>query len=537
MSNSAAGPVLAGEIPAAAVVLSSKRPRLVHSGADEEHRRLVVHPLSYETNFSYQDQWTALLRSDEFRSSIDRSVVLYDVAFYEHYSPSSKNKKTKGGGGECLLLMVACASNGCLYVWRVPSKDEAEEEEEREGSPGQAATTSWRSKRPRYCWKLSENGDASAAWYQMKFHSRSGPKKQETIELVCTGEGGVALYDWAQLLQQADSHLMAVNSAAADPSSPQPSFPVSTPPASSFVARFRPHALPYCSGISPAQQQQLAIRTCLVEDGHLYAAVDETDEIYKWNLSSHELIRVYKPGKSSASCIRAMTTTRIPTDLSSDDLHAPDSSDAPTTTPSSVLLAGGDDGLLTLWDYENDRQVETIDINTAIPDDDSQQQKKTTKFVARSKPSVSHRKSIACIAATQDGNWWVVAGTRLTRTATATAEASQSEGGYVASFYAPTRSLVAYEETLETPNRLKFLGGTNVVSVANEAVVTRRQCPSLHRVNRVCCQVPCAYSIALAPPTQTPPAAPTDELVAIGGVGGTVDLFDGTEQTYRFTCW
>jgi hypothetical protein len=88
--------------------------------------------------------------------------------------------------------------------------------------------------------------------------------------------------------------------------------------------------------------------------------------------------------------------------------------------------------------------------------------------------------------------------------------------------------MVAWAETRETPQQLtaipasaesSFLSQHNLVSVANEGVVSHWNALSLNNDNRrrLWCTPPSAYAAAVSPDGQ---------FTAVGGVGCFVDIFD-----------
>lgn len=115
-------------------------------------------------------------------------------------------------------------------------------------------------------------------------------------------------------------------------------------------------------------------------------------------------------------------------------------------------------------------------------------------------------------------NWWTVCGgaeqsastTALTTAATRTAQ----RGGYVAAIHAPTRSLAVGSTTREAPTQFAFTDSC-MSTVGNESVVSHWSHPGLERTNRNWCSPPCAYAVAYR----------KDGWLAVGGVGGAVDIF------------
>jgi len=79
----------------------------------------------------------------------------------------------------------------------------------------------------------------------------------------------------------------------------------------------------------------------------------------------------------------------------------------------------------------------------------------------------------------------------------------------------------------------------SLVSVANEFVVSHWQCPSLQRTKRVVVDsssLVCGYAVAVSTNDDD---GGEHRVLAVGGAGGTMNLLDhdGTNHTFRFTCW
>lgn len=98
--------------------------------------------------------------------------------------------------------------------------------------------------------------------------------------------------------------------------------------------------------------------------------------------------------------------------------------------------------------------------------------------------------------------------------------------------HAPTRSLVSWVDTRETPQQLTTLPSSmesnsvvqhNLVSVANEGVVSHFDALTLERTRRLWCTTPSGYAAAVSDDGQH---------TAVAGVGGYVDIFDVSGEKF-----
>lgn len=211
----------------------------------------------------------------------------------------------------------------------------------------------------------------------------------------------------------------------------------------------------------------------VIVDHQLYAAVGDAFGCYKWDLNTQQLLATY-PVEGGVLTMAVASN--------------------------STILLGGSNGVLSVWDCVNDKLIDEVPLNTKSPQPDSRSKHSPKKWIS----------SIAVI----DDNWWTVAGGR-----------DRGGDGFLVSIYAPTKSIVANVSTRETPKKLALLNRV-VLSAANERAVSHWYPTSMERIRQVSTVSLAAYAVAISP----------DNRVAVGGVGGSIDLFDqqGTEQTFRF---
>ena len=287
------------------------------------------------------------------------------------------------------------------------------------------------------------------------------------------------------------------------------------------LATFKPHP-------SPLEDKGIEINEIQIlrnGDGktYLFGAAGDSFGCYKWDLETKELIRTYSsPGRGYLCSIRVVPSP-------DEDEH-------------NLLLLGGEDGVLTVWDLDQDKRLDHIDLNNASAADvaltESSSSNMPSKAPRRSNSKRSKTASnrwISSICA-RDRNWWTVAGGTTESLGGGPSGRGGGNsgrigtgGGFVATFHAATRSMVAWSETREIPQKLAsvpsnstdfaVLSQHNLLSVANEGVVTHWDALTLdsNSKRRVWCSPPCAYAAAVS----------SDGLfTAVGGVGCYVDVFE-----------
>jgi hypothetical protein len=345
------------------------------------------------------------------------------------------------------LWLVGCTSAGEICVWRPPPSPSLNSDHDEEISPEESKSLLNAYRKPILRRRVS-NGVLYSI--QVTRHS------DDRILLVTAGDDGVLIFDWKKdiidgLVEQNNSNTII-----------------------SPMANFRPWP--------SAVEDRIEINDVQLCGSHLFGAAGDAFGCYKWDLETQKLLTTYRlPGHGYMHSVEVV----------------PNNSGG----ASNLLLTGGEDGILGIWDRDKDKFVDKIDMANA-PDSSSKSQsrkKQTSRWISSVLP--------------RDENWWTVAGGKA------------DKGGFLSTFHAPTRSLIASVETHETPQNLAFCNNA-VVSVANESVVSHWNPLSLERTHRVWCGPPSAYAAAVAP----------DGTLAVAGVGTTVDLFENaTQKTFVFS--
>mmetsp|Transcript_30658 Transcript_30658/g.46437 ORF Transcript_30658/g.46437 Transcript_30658/m.46437 type:complete len:425 (+) Transcript_30658:58-1332(+) len=178
----------------------------------------------------------------------------------------------------------------------------------------------------------------------------------------------------------------------------------------------------------------------------------------------------------------------------------------------SIMLMGGEDGTLGVWDRKSDKLVEHVNIKTRMSEDSSlsyshstsnMDQKSFTSWKKHDKLWISH------MEASELCNWWNLCGG-------AEDNMGRNIGGHLTCWHAPTRSLASGCTTRETPNYIAREPSSSVIAtVANESVISYWSAPRLQREQRCWTTSPCSYSLAIRE---------SDGATAVGGAGSRVDI-------------
>lgn len=279
------------------------------------------------------------------------------------------------------------------------------------------------------------------------------------------------------------------------------------------VSTFRPHP-------SPLESRSIEVNDFEVlqqgnNQAYLFGAAGDSFGAYKWDLSSEKLVANY--ASTGGGYLHSLR------------LLPPDGSNSQQT-----LLAGGEGGKLHFWDTTNDKLIDQIDLATVNASN-------TSAASSISSPSLSRTNSkrsknlparwISSICA-HDQNWFSVGGG--SGGGGSSRSSGSNGGGFLATYHAPTRSLVSFVDTRETPQQLTTLPSSvesvsehNLVSVANEGVVSHFNALTLERTRRLWCTPPSAYATAVSD---------NGRHTAVAGVGCYIDIFNPSgEKSLRLS--
>ncbi|CAB9518583.1 THO complex 6 homolog (Drosophila) [Seminavis robusta] len=294
--------------------------------------------------------------------------------------------------------------------------------------------------------------------YSIQFCEKKSPGEKSLL-IVC-GDEGVLLYDWEQDIYN------KINNPTENK---KPLTPLTT----------------FCPHPSPLENAKVEVNDFQVlknngSNHHLLGAAGDSFGVYKWDMESGKLVANYaSPERKSIYAVQML----------------PSSSDN-----SQILLAGGEGGKVQLWDTTKDQSVGAIDTSVDAT--------KSTTSLSRSSSKRAKLSSrwISSICAS-DPNWFTVAGGNTAH--------KSGHTGFLATYHAPTRSLVSSTETRETPQQIAA-SSQSLVCVANEGIVSRYNALSLEQpTGRQWCTSPSSYA-----------AAVSSDHTAVAGVGCFVDVFD-----------
>lgn len=469
-----------------------------------------------------------------------------------HLSPSRAERS--------VLLLLACDNDGNLYLWDlghapqsrflldghddddVDDEDGLQEEMEAEETFVMASSSSQERlqlrrkrkrerlanvSRPNHRYKLSKG-----ALFKLEYYAGTRNSSSQPLLLVA-GEEGVLVYDWNQLYTNGtDASRIRTT----------------------LLAHFRPYPLPppperpgigicHNRNIKTLHYPPILDATMVVSlDNehekqppiHIYASVKDDFGCYQWNMETQQLVRTFRMASVGyVRCLQSISSSQ------------------------QLLLTGDDNGMLSIWDCQQGKLVEQINMNTSSARSGKfNQQNKSSSSSGSAKSSSSassSTRSILCLTSVH-GTWWTVGGQ---------IQNGGSASGFLTTLHAPTRSIVASVETRETIQRLAAASSSSsssvsldsaaqIISVGNESVVSfwhpatllndkkavgdnetdqerlvqgKQQC-------RVVCSSPSCHAVAT-----TTANGPNGSLswTAAGGVGGFIDLYCGVQHVIRLS--
>ena len=273
---------------------------------------------------------------------------------------------------------------------------------------------------------------------------------------------------------------------------------------------------------------------------HIYA-VSLYGDAFRFDVETKKCVSTYKnPSSTNGSFLslastNSTTMNRHPVNRSTIGLIRPMSN---TVGNNTLLLVGSPtSGRVLIWDVGKDQGMDSLDVGQAIASSSSpavdsffnnaaspSKMSKKSAFYGRSSsptpPTMQHQPRITAMNLSE--HWWTIAGGK-------SGPYQSLEGGFIATFHGPSRSLVTCTTTRECIQQIGSLSNiddqgndSRLVTVANEGVVSYWDSTySLRRTHRVWTSPQSSKSIAVLPWTND---APNDTTVAVGGVGPTVDI-------------
>jgi len=439
--------------------------------------------------------------------------------------------------------LIGCTDGGELCVWALPddssgddelaaSSMDCSEDEDKGASSSHsnqefaidqnriAASPAAVNRSPLLRLQLSDSG----ALYACQVVGR--PDGSQWV--VVAGDFGVKILDWEAdlgplLLLQQQQQEEAGNGSTKTVSAAQP-----------YTGKVRAHFKPFPSPFEDC----IEVNDFVLHGNHLYGAAGDQFGAYKWDINTEKVVCNYKEKGMAPTAGGYLHTTEL----------------VPNT---SLLLFGGEGGILSLWDVAKDQPVDRFDMNN------QQQANITTSTAASLQPrppqsrqrtrpdstTTTRNSSRSCWISSckaRDENWWSVAGGY-----SGSSTDDDRGGGFVSTFHGPTRSLVSTVATRETPQQLAYYCSSSsssssssstddyqtstLLSVANESFVSHWNdplslCsnsssssgdPHCQNRQRVYCNQASAYAVTVSPDAKR---------IAVGGVGAVVDIFEQKTQ-------
>mmetsp|Transcript_29335 Transcript_29335/g.43268 ORF Transcript_29335/g.43268 Transcript_29335/m.43268 type:complete len:426 (-) Transcript_29335:1312-2589(-) len=359
-------------------------------------------------------------------------------------------------------FLAGCTSAGEILVWLVPfarEEDDIDEllDDEKWSQSGQERSTftsKTNSRKPAIKFQASPN---NGMLYSIKFLH-----VQKSLLLGVSGDDGILLYSWDD-----------VQALTIDPSkTPEPKH------------HFKP----------PSLHPKMEINDFDIDDDLNIFGASEVG--CKWNIESGKLSCSYASSKNGY-----LHTIKVLPSSTFQGGH-------------SIMLMGGEDGTLGVWDKKCDRLIEHVNIKARMNEDTSLSHSclpSTMDQDAFNSWKQHDHLWISHMEASESCNWWNLCGG-------AEDNMGRNFGGHLTCWHAPTRSLAAGCTTRETPSYIARQPSSSVMAtIANESVVSYWSAAQLEREKRSWTTSPCSYALAIRE---------SDSVTAVGGVGSRVDILN-----------
>jgi hypothetical protein len=299
------------------------------------------------------------------------------------------------------------------------------------------------------------------------------------IWMFLCGDDGVWGYDWKHWRQLLDG----TNTTTIEPK---------------VEIHCKPHPCPYKGMV------EINDFTVFANGAYILGAAGDAFGGYKWDMETQKLLHNYPSAKKG----KLNTITCI---------------------ENGPVLMGGQDGIIGIWDCQADKLIDNIDLKKTMDKHPSSLVAETDNTGAPSDDDASTSRLLYSISHIDSSfqNWWTVCG------GTTTSHKHDGGGGHVTSWHAPTRTLVAGCKTRETPQFVCCSSPTNLVTLADEGVVTHWS--QLERKQRVWCSPPSSFAAAYRKDDDNY-YNNYNNMLAVGGVGNLVDIFDNmTDKLYSLS--
>ena len=469
-----------------------------------QHQPTLPPPFVYENSLSYAVQWKKEQQQSSASqcSSSTAAPVLFDLAFINGDASNDQRRQP--------LYLVACTGTGELCIWDMPpvsSRGGGDDDDDDDNVIQEDVLAMQVASSSTSMTSNPTNARTPKCRFQVPgsptLYSLEIVKQNQQYWIIAAGDGGVYLYDWEK-----DIVPMMNSTSLSRGSSTQNRQEECKP-------RSRLQLYP------SAYERHIEVNdTCWHKDGFVYGAAGDAFGCYKWNVETEQIVTTYRQRQHSKNHCNSETYLQAVEQV-------------PGT---NLILTGGEEGMLGVWDTSKDQLVDQIDISSAIHMEQTQPQQQQQLEQQRRRPTnsatLAPSRWISNIVA-RDENWWTVGGG--TRAAHGVRQPSSSSTttttGFLATWHGPTRSLVTSVETRERPQQLALLDNNNnnnnndnhLLSVGNESWVSHYTDPlslSVESSKKVWCHAPSAYAVQVA----------SDGRIAVAGVGGVVDIYENSSQ-------
>jgi hypothetical protein len=472
----------------------------------------------YARNASYRDQWRVHLRqhctpagaagsdsAPEYDEQDDAGpggiVVVNDCI---HVDAVADDDEADGGissSSNAKAWVLACTSRGSVYAWTLPlpfgaaaaaaaaaaavSRDEtsvSEEDEWNDAVGGEGGATPARASsllKPIHKWQLNPH---RTALYKLLVVTGGTPTLCKRL-LLAAGEGcGILAFDLDRLVIDQGAPL----------SSSSPPIP---------LLRFEPFPKPF--GTVPVTD--FFVGATDSSAATITAVAPDDWGLYRWKLGTGERIPVRAAGRTGAE---GPLTCACP-------VRAPE----PRAGIGSLLL-GREAGVVYCVDDAALEMVEGPPVDPKPFADPGHTRIDMRALLQLPQATVTHIVEV-------NHCWWTVAGAR---TAAGVGSGAGGVGGYVATVHAPSRTVVRWVSTRETPQRLLYVPNRHFVAVlSNTPVVQLRQAVSLDVKERWWSSLRSCHAVA----TMTTSTASDDsDWTVVGGVAGQLDVFRASTRVF-----
>lgn len=478
-------------------------------------------PSSYWDKLSYLDQWRAATTP----CCVDNTTRTNNTSEYA----ATNNNNSYNNNNETVFglsflqstttdgfWLAGCTKSGEICIWHIVEATGSNDDEILRQQH------MIHNSHPIWSQKVVTNG----VLYNCQFVQCSNTNHW----LIVCGDGGIRIFDWENHIVPTIRHRQQENDN--DNSNQQLLTKEKRRSSTSSLADTVAPIYSFRTNQSPLEQNDIEINDfVVVDDGKYIYGVAGDSFVYKFDMQAQQHVTTYRQPQQSSN------TNSLPGYLHS-------IAQVPST---SLLLMGGEDGILNVWDTSQDKLVDSLNMHNEITSSRVPSSSRASSSTAAASSSSYHTKGIGkcwiscCLA--RDENWWTIAG--------GTTNNGQSNGGFLATFHGPTRSLVSSVTTRETPNTLLLYSSSgdstttssnspssssfldSLLSVSNENYITHwneplqlQQDDHETRRQRVWCTTPCGYAIASSSCSRG------SGYVAVGGVGSIIDLYENRSQPY-----